>query len=72
MIGKRAKIIIVSKCRGLWWEEWKHTPEAESVKLVHGSTFIPAPFVSDLVPARVVCRQVAKLNPGYAVVAEAE
>jgi hypothetical protein len=60
------KVIYISRHGGIWWEDWSKTPESMHVKAVLGSAHVPAPFL-DCVPARIVCRELCRLNPGYAV-----
>ena len=63
--------IKIEKKRGFWWADWSHTCEACHVKLVQGSAIVPLAHL-DTVPARLVCREVSKNNPGFVVISSPE
>jgi hypothetical protein len=63
--------LVIFDLRGNWMVDWKHTPEAVRIAdLFGGQTSLPTPY-STLVPVSKVMADVKKLNPQYAVVADA-
>ena len=64
--------LVIFDLRGNWVCDWKHTPEAARIAgLFGGQTSLPTPY-STLVPVSKVIADVARLNPQYKVVADAD
>lgn len=65
---EEARLVVVRPGRNMWVADWSRCASAKHIRRVTGSTWVPTPYFNN-VPARVVCRQYAELNPGYLVVA---
>ena len=63
--------LVIFDRRGAWMVDWKHTPEAARIaNLFGGDTALPAAFGTH-VPVSNVVDAIKKMNPQYAVVADA-
>jgi hypothetical protein len=63
--------LVIFDRRGTWMVDWKHTPEAARIAdLFGGDTALPAAFGMQ-VPVSKVIEAIKKMNPQYAVVADA-
>ena len=63
---KKEKVITIRPGRHFWLADWSACPGAKHIRMVTGSPVVPIPYGVN-VPARVVCREYAGLNPGYVV-----